>query len=158
MAQTDLPLASCAKREILMTLPLLLLLVVVGVSLVVGAVHLAGGSKASALLDETAALERFSVDFPEFMSTKTVLASDHNVAVLINDRSVNAGLVVVMGAHSLTRILDANFLNSVTRSDKGLVLGLADMTLPVVDMVLSNEEDILEIEDCLKKISKAKRA
>ncbi len=140
-----------------MTLPLLLLLVVIGVSLVVGAVHLAGGSKISALDDENSALERFSVDFPEFVSTKIVLASDHNVAVLINDRSDNAGLVVVMGAHSLTRILDANFLNSVTRSDKGLVLGLADMTLPVVDIVLSNEDEILEVEDCLKKITKVKR-
>ena len=140
-----------------MTLPLLLLLVVIGVSLVVGAVHLAGGSNISALLDEKAAIERFTIDFPDFENTKTVLASDHNVAVLINDRSAIAGLVVVMGAHSLTRILDADFLYSVTRSDKGLVLGLADMTLPVVDIVLSNEEEVLEIEVCLKKLIKAKK-
>ena len=141
-----------------MTLPLLLLLVVIGVSLVVGAVHLAGGSKNSSLLDENKALERFAFDFPDFECSRVVLASDHNVAVLINDRSANAGLVVVMGAHFLTRILDADFINSVTRSDNGLVLGLADMTLPVVDIVLSNEEDILEAEVCLKKMIKAKRA
>ncbi len=141
-----------------MTLPLLLLLVVIGVSLVVGAVHLAGGSTTSLLLDEEKVLERFAIDFPEFTSTKIVVASDHNVAVLLNDRSAIAGLVVVMGAHSLTRILDTGFLNSVTRRDTGLVLGLADMTLPVVGIVLSNEDDILEIEVCLKKIIKAKRA
>ncbi len=158
MAQTDLPLARGAKWEILMTLPLLLLLVVIGVSLVVGAVHLAGGSKISALTDENSAIERFAVDFPEFVSTKIVLSSDHNVAVLINDRSVNAGIVVVMGAHSLTRILDADFLNSVTRSDKGLVLGLADMTLPVVDIMLSDTQVVEEIERALKAIIKAGRS
>ena len=140
-----------------MTLPLLLLLVVIGVSLVVGAVHLAGGSKTSSLLDENKVLERFAIDFPDYSSRRVVLASDHNVAVLLNDRSAIAGLVVVMGAHSLTRILDANFLISVTRSDMGLVLGLADMTLPVVELVLSSEEDILEVEACLKMIPKAKR-
>ena len=141
-----------------MALPLLLMLVVIGVSLVVGAVHLAGGSKTSQLRDENTALERFAFDFPDFLASKTMLASDHNVAVLIDEKSANAGLVVVMGAHSLTRLLDANFLNSVTRSNNGLVLGLADMTLPVVDIVLSNEEDILEIEGCLKKIIKSRRS
>lgn len=140
-----------------MTLPLLLLLVVIGVSLVVGAVHLAGGTKTSSLLDKSKVLDRFAIDFPEFSSERIVIASDHNVAVLIDDRSAIAGLVVVMGAHSLTRILDANFLNSVTRSDKGLALGLSDMTLPVVDIVLSDEEDILAVETCLKKIIKSGR-
>ncbi len=140
-----------------MTLPLLLLLVVIGVSLVVGAVHLAGGSTTSSLLDEEKVHERFAIDFPEFTSTKIVLASDHNVAVLINDRSAIAGLVVVMGAHSLTRKLDAGFLNSVTRSDTGLVLGLADMTLPVVDIVLFDTQVVEEIERGLKEIIKAGR-
>jgi hypothetical protein len=141
-----------------MALPLLLLLVVVGVSLVVGAVHLAGGSKISQLQDKNAALERFAFDFPDFTASKTLLALDHNVAVLTNDKSAIAGLVVVMGTHSLTRLLDADILNSVTRSNKGLALGLSDMTLPIVDIVLSSEEDILEIESCLKYVINAGRA
>lgn len=141
-----------------MSLPLLLVLVLVGVSLVVGAVHLAGGSRKHRISNEDEARQRFFEDFPEFSSDKIILGTDHNVAVLLNDSSKAAGLVVVMGVHSLTRLLDHSLLNSVTRSNQGLVFGLADMTLPIVDIVLGNADDVDEIERQLKKIITDRRA
>ncbi len=133
-----------------MSLPLLLVLVLVGVSLVVGAVHLAGGTRKLSLQNMGQVKQRFLLDYPDFTGEEIIVSDDNNVAILFGDVSGNTGLVLAMGTHSLTRMLDADLLISITRSDKGLMFGLKDMTLPNVEFVFSNSEQRGDIERRLK--------
>ncbi len=133
-----------------MSLLLLLVLVLFGVSLVVGAVYLAGGSRKFSFADAGEVKPRFLLDYPDFDSKEIVISDDNNVAILFGDAPNMAGLVLAMGTHSITRMLDADLLISIVRSDKGLVLGLRDMTLPKVEFVLSNGEQLDDIERKLK--------
>lgn len=136
-----------------MSLTVLILLVVIGVSVVVGAVHLAGGSKQKLLADADAARKRFLIDFPEFDITGVLVSADHKKALLINETGTHAGLVVVMGAHSLTRMVDQTLLKSVFRSKTEIVLALTDLTLPVVQIAYEQARQVDKYVQALETIA-----
>jgi hypothetical protein len=122
-----------------MSLALLGLLVVIGVSLVVGLVHLSGGSRGVEFRDNDVVKQRFAIDFPDFKPSSIVISSDHQVALLLGDGGDDTGLVVVMGAHSLTRMLNAASIKSLERRAKFIEIELDDMTMPKVVFTCGNE-------------------
>ncbi len=116
-----------------MSLPLLAMLVVFGVSLVVFVVHLSGSSTLCSFLSNEAVLRRFRIDYPGFESRSVILSEDKKTAILLSYDDSEAGLVTSIGAHSLTRLLNAQLIKSLQVNDGQVKLELNDMTLPKVE-------------------------
>jgi len=88
----------------LISLPILAVMVVFGISLAVAAVHFTGGSRIARLADARAALERFTVDFPDLCPGATYLTADGRAAFLDLGQG-RTGVVQVIGDRFLTRIV-----------------------------------------------------
>lgn len=85
-----------------MTLPVLVAVVVAGVSLIVLAVHLSGGTRSATLASEDEATNRFLIDYPDARIARCDLSADGGIAVLaLEDGTI--GLVHPVGSHYLTR-------------------------------------------------------
>ncbi len=138
-----------------MTLPILLLIVVIGVSVVVGAVHLAGGSRIVPIPSEADALERLQLDYPDYSASSVYLSDDHRNALIFDNKEKTAGLVVVMGDRSLTRMLDQTMIKSIERRKNEIKLKLADLTLPAIRFICGDETVADSIAQNLDRIDKA---
>ena len=88
----------------MISLPILAVMVVFGISLAVAAVHFTGGSRTARLADARAALERFTVDFPDLRPGATYLTTDGGAAFLDLGQG-RTGVVQVIGDRFLTRIV-----------------------------------------------------
>lgn len=85
-----------------MTLPVLVAVVAIGVSLIVLTVHLTGGTRNAELASAEQAIERYLVDYPEDNPVECRLSADRRDAVIdLGDGAV--GLVHAVGSHYLTR-------------------------------------------------------
>ncbi len=96
-----------------MSLSLLALLVIFGVSLVVFLVHLSGSSAQCRFLSKEAVQGRLRIDYPWFESRSVILSEDKKTAILLSHDDSEAGLVTSIGAHSLTRLLNTKLLKSL---------------------------------------------
>jgi len=132
-----------------MSLALLGFLAVLGVSLVVALVHFSGGSRDAEFHDNDAVRMRFGIDYPDFKAASVVISSDHKTALLLDDTGNETGLVMAMGIHSLTRLLDAASIKSLVRKAKVIEIVLNDMTLPKVVFICGNEAMALLIINTL---------
>ncbi len=113
-----------------MSLPLLVIIVVVGIAAVVIAVHMTGGSRIATLADEGAARERFAVDYPDLPVQSVWLTSDGKAAIL-ELADGRAGIVHAMGGKFLTRIVNPSDVAGAPRaSGSRLMLRLRDFTWP----------------------------
>ncbi len=123
-----------------MTLALLAILVVVGVSLVVALVHFSGGSVTATITDDYSALERFMADFPDIEAPLVFLSRDRKTALVLNSRSNQIGLVTTMGANLVTR--EPGFaIKHVTQSaSDNIEIELDDLTLSRVVFACKDEE------------------
>lgn len=111
-----------------MSLPLLATLVVVGISLIVLAIHLTGGTRSAGLADETDALARFGRDFPS-IATAAVHMTREGSDAFIELADGRVGLVHGFGDRFLTRVLaPADIASCRRRSEAGLLLRLKDFT------------------------------
>lgn len=88
----------------MISLPILAVMVVFGITLAVAAVHFTGGSRLARLADAGAALERFAVDFPDLKPAATHLTTDGGTAFLDLGQG-RTGVVQVIGDRFLTRIV-----------------------------------------------------
>ncbi|MFN3549866.1 MAG: hypothetical protein ACK4U0_20460 [Mesorhizobium sp.] len=98
-----------------MSLPVLVVLVVVGIAAIVLAVHLTGGTRDASLADEAEARERFAVDHPREHPTAVRLTMAGEAAFLELDRG-RTGIVRSFGDRFLTRIVTSADIERVDRS------------------------------------------
>jgi uncharacterized protein involved in tellurium resistance len=89
-----------------MSLTLLVVMVVAGITAIVVAVHMTGGTTTAALNDEEAARRRFADDFGDIGVDRVWLTESRNAAVLELDDG-RAGVVSALGDRFLTRIVSA---------------------------------------------------
>lgn len=87
-----------------MSLTLLVVMVVAGITAIVVAVHLTGGTRTAALEDAEAARRRFADDFAEIPVRQAWLTEDRRTAFMaLEDGRI--GLVAALGDRFLTRIV-----------------------------------------------------
>lgn len=91
-----------------MSLPVLVALVVIGITVGVLAVHFTGGSKVSAIRDSAHARELFALDFPDESTGDATLTSDHHSAFM----SLPGGRVAIVQSFG-----DGFFTRTVTSGD-----------------------------------------
>jgi hypothetical protein len=112
-----------------MSLPVLVVMVVVGIAAIVAAVHLSGGSRV-ALIDEAGARARFSADFPDEAASEVWLTADRRTAFLRLGGN-RLGLVHAIGQRQLTRMPAAGDIVDLARpAPDAVALTLADFTFP----------------------------
>lgn len=88
----------------MISLPVLGVMVVVGISMAVAAVHFTGGSRTTRLADARQALNRFAVDFPDLRPGAVWLTENGDTAFLeLADGRI--GIVHSIGDRFLTRIV-----------------------------------------------------
>lgn len=99
-----------------MSLVVLVAMVVAGVSAIVLAVHMTGGSVRASLADAQAARRRFAEDFPDAGTDRIVLTADRHAAFMAIDGG-GLGMVEAVGDRFLTRLLRAGDILSLKRRD-----------------------------------------
>lgn len=127
-------------------------LVVVGLLLVIGAVHFSGGSIARNILDEKNAQQRFALDFPDYAAGKVILDANHQTAFLLFRKPEELGLVRKMGHHSLTRLIAPGSVREFGETPEGLKLRLNDVTLPVIEFRCKNSKQKTLVIQALENI------
>jgi hypothetical protein len=138
-----------------MPLELLAGMVVVGLALVIGAVHLSGLSKVARIAGPDAAIARFLVDFPDEKPGEAVVSADGKDAFIALDGN-RVGMVHAIGDRYLTRILRAGMVRSVSASGNGEVeLRLADFTLPRERARFATAGEASCVENWLKGMANA---
>lgn len=131
-----------------MSLTTLVIMVVVGLALVIGAVRFSGLSHPARLAGQDDAARAFALDFPEELPHEIVLAGDGVQAwlVLAADR---VGLVVCFGSRTLTRILTPESVIGVRRSGSTLDIHVADFTLPRLTAIFADAQTAIRIGSML---------
>ncbi len=111
-----------------MSLPVLVVLVVVGIALSVLAVHFTGGSKIATLAGAEQALSRFADDFPDEKVTSVRVTADGRTAFLDLGQA-RVGIVHSVGDCFLTRIVTPHDIRTLDVDQAGAIsLKLADFT------------------------------
>lgn len=103
-----------------MSLPALVALVLVGISVVVAAVHLTGGSKIADIDDEGHARRIFALDFPEEKPAEVIITADRHSAFLLLGNG-RVGMVQSFGDGFFTRIAAAEDVAAVGFREHGAI-------------------------------------
>jgi len=103
-----------------MSLPVLVAIVVVGISLCVVAVHLTGGSRLATLEHADDAARHFHQDFPDEAVRKVRLTADRCTAFMELDGG-RTGIVQTFGDRFLTRIITPPDVASALLAGPGVV-------------------------------------
>lgn len=113
-----------------MSLPVLAALVVIGVGMIVAAIHFTGGSRGASIEEPEDARERFAIDFPNLAIVRTHVTLDRRSAFLeIADGRI--GLVHAVGAKFLTRLYGPVDVASLRRSGQtAILIRFSDFTFP----------------------------
>lgn len=112
----------------MISLPVLVVMVVVGISMAVAAVHFTGGSRTAGLADARQALDRFVVDFPDLNPRAIQLTENGNTAFL-ELADGRTGIVHAIGDRFLTRVVTPAEIELAGLDDsKVLTLRLKDFT------------------------------
>jgi hypothetical protein len=131
-----------------MSLPLLVIIVVTGISLVVAAVHYSGGSAVLRIDSERQVIDRFNADFPEDKIEQVWRAEDAMTAVLAFERG--AGIVRAIGDKLITRRIPDHAV-SVSRQGKDVTLGLNERIWRGCKITLPTEPDAIKCEAALNQ-------
>lgn len=110
-----------------MSLPVLVVLVVVGIALSVAAVHFTGGTTTATLAGKDQALARFAVDFPDEQPGVVRFTVDSRSAFLDLGPG-RCGIVQSIGDCFLTRIVTPQDVLAHASDGKALSLRLNDFT------------------------------
>ncbi len=111
----------------MISLPILVVMVVVGISMAVAAVHFTGGSRTIRLADVEQALDRFALDFPEIKAGAVQLTENGDTA-FIDVTNGDVGIVHAVGDRFLTRIVTPAEIDLASLDNKVLTLRLKDFT------------------------------
>lgn len=114
-----------------MSLAFLVILVVLGIGLVIGLVHLTGGSRQAVIGDEVAAVTRFQEDHEDAQIVRCFLAADRFDALLILADG-DVGFVHAFGSKALTRRFSRAELADMIEMEGGTSIALktGELALP----------------------------
>lgn len=113
-----------------MSLTVLVVVVFAGISLVVLAVHLSGGSNKAQIRSKQIAIERLAADFEEESAEDVHITRDRRTAFLLLASGM-VGIVHSVGDMFLTRCLWPAEIGRIERkSDVMLLLDMDDLTWP----------------------------
>lgn len=105
-------------------------MVVLGLAVVIGAVHFTGASKPLRLTGQDEACAALRLDLPDEHPTECIV-SEGGRSAFVTLASGRIALVEAFGARSVTRVLDASMLRRIERrAERELVVRLRDFTLP----------------------------
>ena len=124
-----------------MSLTLLVIMVVVGITAIVVAVHMTGGTVTAALETAAAAKRRFADDFADVIVTDIWLTKERNAAFLALEDG-RTGIVSALGDRFLTRIVDASDPATRVELDGAMVrISINDFTWRGGPFTFSDEAD-----------------
>ena len=110
-----------------MSLAILVPMVVVGVSLVIAAIHFSGLSHRTRIGDEAAVRARFALDYPLDTVVSVEPTADRRAAFLALDDGA-VGIVECFGDRYVTERVTARDLARIERNGAGLALKSRDVT------------------------------
>jgi len=141
-----------------MSLPVLAALVVIGVGMIVAAIHFTGGSRAASLDTPDAARGRFAIDYPNLAIGRVHVTLDRRSAFLeVADGGV--GLVHAIGAKFLTRLYGPADVTSLRRSGQSAILvRFSDFTFPGARFEFENSADADRVAQILADPGSGRRA
>lgn len=140
-----------------MSLPVLVVIVVVGIALSVAAVHFTGGTITATLATADQALARFAEDFPDEKPGTVRLTADRHAAFL-ELGSTRQGIVQSIGDCFLTRIVAPQDVLALTRERKVLSLRLNDFTWKGGRFAFADEADALAVAAALQGHDQIRKA
>lgn len=110
-----------------MSLPVLAVLVLGGISAIIVSIHLSGGTRDARLRDQADALARFAEDFPDDAVDFAWLTADRHAAFLAL-AGQRTGIVQSFGDRFIARIHDAGEDRIAKSGRSGLTLATHDFT------------------------------
>ncbi|NGO51387.1 hypothetical protein [Allomesorhizobium camelthorni] len=131
-----------------MSLPVLVAIVAVGISLAVAAVHFTGGSRRASISSEDEALQRFLLDFPAEKAAAVRLTSDGKAA-FISLHGSGTGIVGVIGDKFLTRIVSSRDIKRLTLAGNKVSIRFRDFTWPGGEFVFAEPSAAREVAEAL---------
>jgi len=137
-----------------MPLEILAMMVVIGLTVVIGVVHLTGGSVKPQGFDKASAQQRFAVDFPDFESSRVCCDDRRLVCLLLSGENGRIGLVKGIGHNSLTRLLTDQVVKGVSIEGQQIQLRLRDTTLPHVNILINNDTDRAAVYSAFEKLAR----
>lgn len=133
-------------------------LVVVGVGLIVAAIHFTGGSRAASIASADQARARFAADYPNIQITAVVVTADRRSA-LLETADGRAGLVHAVGAKFLTRLLTQRDVAAVrSEADNVLSVRFWDFTFPRARFAFAGPAEAARAEALLTGRDSGRRA
>ncbi|MDG4880246.1 hypothetical protein [Mesorhizobium sp. WSM4884] len=140
-----------------MSLPVLVILVVVGIALSVAAVHFTGGTITATLATADQALARFAEDFPDEKPGTVRLTADRHAAFL-DLGPQRCGIVQSIGDCFLTRIVTPQDILAFTREGNVVSLGLNDFTWKGGKFAFAKEADARAVAAALQNHDQIRKA
>ncbi|MDX8477984.1 hypothetical protein RFN28_05745 [Mesorhizobium sp. VK24D] len=140
-----------------MSLPVLVVLVVVGIALSVAAVHFTGGTITATLATADQAIARFAEDFPDEKPGTVRLTADRHAAFL--DLGLQrCGIVQSIGDCFLTRIATPQDVLALAREGNVVLLRLNDFTWKGGRFAFAGEADALMVAAALQGHDQIRKA
>ncbi|MGB0497727.1 MAG: hypothetical protein ACPGID_05265 [Rubricella sp.] len=112
-----------------MSLTVLAILVAAGIAGIVLLVHLTGGSRKAAFIDEADARREWASAYPEFEPADIDLAAGRGAA-LIGLPEAGLGLLWAFGSDATARVMRPGLIRSCVETGTGLKLTLNDFEAP----------------------------
>ena len=123
-----------------MELPLLVAVIVAGVSLVVLVLHVTGASGARTLRDASDVMRALLNDYPDAMDGHVLLSVDGSAGfVLLDGRQT--GIVRVTGRHVATRLVRLPEIASVSREGEKVSLNFRELGWSRLDVIMRDKAD-----------------
>jgi hypothetical protein len=140
-----------------MSLPVLVVLVVLGIALSVAAVHFTGGTTIATLAGADHTLARFAEDFPDERPSAVRLTADSHAAFL-DLGPQRCGIVQSIGDCFLTRIVTPHDILALAREGNAVSLRLNDFTWKGGNFVFADEAGALAVAAALQGDERMRKA
>ncbi|WP_296738548.1 hypothetical protein [Mesorhizobium sp.] len=140
-----------------MSLPVLVVLVVVGIALSVAAVHFTGGSITATLAGADQARDRFAEDFPDEKTGTVRLTADRHAAFL-ELGPARSGIVQSIGDCFLTRIVTPHDILALEVEGSAVTLRMDDFTWKGGRFAFANEADARAVAAALRNQDQIRKA
>ena len=140
-----------------MSLPVLVVLVVLGIALSVAAVHFTGGTTTAMLAGADQARDRFAEDFPDENPGTVRLTADRHTAFL-ELGPARSGVVQSIGDCYLTRIVTPRDVMGLAVEGRAVSLRIDDFTWKGGSFTFADEADARAVAMALRDQDQVRKA
>lgn len=123
------------------------ILVLVGVSTIIGAVYFSGLGQIKKPFDADMAVSRILIDFPDLAATKVIFDDARKSAFIFQYEGAPVGLVWKFGNKFVTRLLSAETVHNYKFSGSQLSLNMKESFFGNAAFKFNNDNDITFIQD-----------